>query len=324
MGGGVTPRLLVAKVAEGGPTRAHRSRIAPLPDSGLPEDCWQITQPLREDSSRFMVRYQGQGHRGTFCQGPLSHHFSTVAPRYNELRTTDPEPVDLMARSLIGLSAVTAADVGCGTGRYTVELMRRLGERLFVYFIDCSKDMLEQLRVDLDLLDIPRFDILHSQAERLPLSDGSLDCMLAFNAIHHFDLVRFFREAGRTLRPGGFLFIYTRFRDQNQRGIWGQYFPDFAEKEKRLYDEEPMTRTIGSAEDLVVRDLTHFSFRRSATLDCLIHRARNKHYSTFCFYEPDELERAIEGFEANLKEKYGAFEILEWMDENVMITVERL
>lgn len=229
-----------------------------------------------------------------------------------------------MARSLAGLSAVTAADVGCGTGRYMLELRRHLGEKLFAYFIDSSKGMLQQLRVDLDSLDIPGFDILHSRAESLPLPDGSLDCMLTFNAIHHFDLIRFFREAGRTLRPGGLLFIYTRFRNQNERGIWGQYFPDFAEKEKRLYDEEHMTRTIGSAEGLVVRDLTHFSFQREATLDYLTHRARNKHYSTFCFYEPDELERAIEGFEANLKEALGAFDALEWVDENVMITVEKV
>ena len=254
----------------------------------------------------------------------ISHHFSTVAPRYNDLRTTDPEAVDLIARSLVGLSAVTAADVGCGTGRYGVELMRRLGEKLFVHFVDCSNDMLQQLRGDLDLPDIPRFDILHSRAENLPLPDGSLDCMLTFNAIHHFDLTGFFREAGRTLRPGGLLFIYTRFRDQNTRGIWGQYFPDFPEKEKRLYDEEQLNRAIGSAEGLVVRDLTHFSFQRVATLDYLIHRARNKHYSTFCFYEPDELDRAIERFEANLKESLGAFDVLEWVDENAMITVERV
>jgi ubiquinone/menaquinone biosynthesis C-methylase UbiE len=253
-----------------------------------------------------------------------SHHFSSVAARYNGLRITDSEPVDLMVSSLAGRSAMTAADVGCGTGRYMIELMRRLGERLFVHFIDCSKDMLEQLGLDSSLVGITGFDILHSQAERLPLPDGSLDCILTFNAIHHFDLIRFLREAGRTLRPGGLLFIYTRFRDQNERGIWGQYFPDFAEKETRLYDEEPITRTIGSAQGLAVRDLTHFSFQRAATLDCLIHRVRNKHYSTFSLYEPDELERAIEGFEANLKEKFGASDTLEWVDENVMITVERV
>jgi ubiquinone/menaquinone biosynthesis C-methylase UbiE len=257
------------------------------------------------------------------AHSPFSKHFSHIAASYNELRVTDPEPVDLMARSLAGLSAVTAADVGCGTGRYTIELMRRLGDRPFIYFIDRSRHMLDQLRTDLALLDIRGFEILHSNAEKLPLPEDSVDCMLTFNAVHHFDLTSFFREAGRTLRPGGLLFIYTRFRDQNERGIWGQHFPDFAEKEKRLYDEDHLMRTVGRVDGLTVRDLTRFSFQRSATLDCLMHRVRNKHYSTFCFYEPDELERAIRGFEANLKKRFGTLDTLEWVDENVMITAEK-
>jgi ubiquinone/menaquinone biosynthesis C-methylase UbiE len=282
---------------------------------------------LAQDSRRPI----GDGHtsprEGTLASSAKSlipHHFSSIAARYNDLRLTDSEPVDLLVSSLAGLSAVTAADVGCGTGRYTIELMRRLGEKLFVSFVDCSKDMLEQLRVDLDLLEVLEFDILHSRAERLPLPDANLDCMLTFNAVHHFDLTRFFREARRTIRPGGLLFIYTRFQDQNSRSIWGQCFPDFAEKETRLYDAEHMIRTIGAAEGLVMRDLTHFRFQRAATADCLVHRARNRHYSTFCLYEPDELEPAIEAFEANLKEKFGTSDILEWVDENVMLTVERV
>jgi ubiquinone/menaquinone biosynthesis C-methylase UbiE len=258
------------------------------------------------------------------AESPLSHHFSTVAARYNELRITDPEPVDLLVRSLEGLPYVTAAEVGCGTGRYMMELTRRLGRKLFVYFIDCNDGMLEQLRLEPSLSGINGYNVLHARAEKLPLPGRSLDCMLAFNAIHHFDLPKFFREAGRTLRPGGRLFIYTRFRDQNERSIWGQHFPGFVEKETRLYDEEEMTRSIGSAQGLAVRDLFHFIFERATTLDSLIQRARGKHYSTFCLYQAGELARAIEGFEANVKERFGACEVLEWVDENVMITVERV
>jgi hypothetical protein len=43
---------------------------------------------------------------------PFSKHFSRVAASYNELRVTDPEPVDLTARALAHLSTVTVADVG--------------------------------------------------------------------------------------------------------------------------------------------------------------------------------------------------------------------
>ncbi|MCL5943007.1 MAG: class I SAM-dependent methyltransferase [Actinobacteria bacterium] len=254
----------------------------------------------------------------------IYHHFSTVAARYNDLRTTDPEPVDLMARRLVGLPAVTAADVGCGTGRYAVELMRRLGDRLFVHFIDCNEDMLEQVRLSLSGLGVTRFGTSQSRAELLPLPNGSLDYMLTFNAVHHFDLVPFLHEAARTLRPGGLLFIYTRFRSHNERGIWGRYFPRFTEKETRLHEEEDLVRAISSAPGLEVRDVTHFGFCRAASLGYLLERVRNNHYSTFCFYEPAELARAAEGFEVNLRADYHDPETIEWVDENVMFTVERL
>ena len=108
-------------------------------------------------------------------RSPFSQHFSRVAASYNELRMTDPEPVDLMVRALAGLSAVTAADVGCGTGRYMVELMRRLGENLFVYFIDRSEGMLEHLRLDPRLLGITGF-------RRSP-SSGGADCPFPTQAL---------------------------------------------------------------------------------------------------------------------------------------------
>ena len=254
----------------------------------------------------------------------IPRHFSAIAARYNELRITDPEPVDLMYRSLADMSEVTAADVGCGTGRYMIELMSRLPGRIFVYFIDCSEPMLEQLRADLGLRGISGFDILLSRAEKLPLRDKNLDCMLAFNAIHHFDPSGFLAEARRTIRPGGLLFIYTRFRDQNARGLWGQHFPGFLEKEKRLFDEVQLAEIIGSTPGLAVRDVTHLSFQRVATNAHCLERVRGRHYSTFCFYQPDELEKAIELFELSILDRFGASETLEWVDENVMITVERI
>jgi ubiquinone/menaquinone biosynthesis C-methylase UbiE len=224
---------------------------------------------------------------------------------------------------LSGLRVACAADVGCGTGRYMVHLMRQLGGHLHVYFIDSSGAMLAELRTHLQALGVSGFDILHAKAEDMPLPDESLDCMLAFNAVHHFDLAGFLQEASRTLRPSGLLFIYTRFRDQNERGIWGRHFPGFAQKETRLYDARQVTEAIECADGLLVRELTRLSFRRAASRDTLLERAKNKHYSTFSLYEPGELERAIDGFEINLKNTYGSCEVVEWRDENVMITVAR-
>jgi SAM-dependent methyltransferase len=254
----------------------------------------------------------------------IYRHFSTVALRYNDLRTTDPEPVEFMASRLATHESVAAADVGCGTGRYGVELLRLLGDRLHVHFIDSNPGMLEQVRLQLDGLAAARFSVSLFPAERLPFAGGSLDCILTFNAVHHFRLAEFFREAAASLRPGGLLFIYTRFRSHNERGIWGRHFPMFTEKERRLYEEEDLIRAVGSTPTLAVRDITYFRFRRAASLDYLLEQVRNNHYSTFCFYEREELAGAGQTFRANLEASFDDLNAIEWTEENVMFTAERL
>jgi SAM-dependent methyltransferase len=46
-----------------------------------------------------------------------------------------------------------------------------------------------------------------ADCENLPVSDGSLDTILIFQAAHHLDIDRFIAEARRALVPGGVLFI---------------------------------------------------------------------------------------------------------------------
>jgi len=59
----------------------------------------------------------------------------------------------------------------------------------------------------------------HGDASKLPLENNSMDCIMTFNAIHHFDLEKFFSEVYGSLKDSGRLFIYTRLRNQNYRSI---------------------------------------------------------------------------------------------------------
>ena len=69
-----------------------------------------------------------------------SDHFGKIAPRYQSLRTTDEEPITYIVHQLKSLTAIKAADVGCGTGRYTQLLIRQLRDRItFLYGIDYSE-----------------------------------------------------------------------------------------------------------------------------------------------------------------------------------------
>ena len=56
----------------------------------------------------------------------MHEHFSELSVSYNELRTTDLEPVLYVRERLQGQGEIRAADIGCGAGRYDLLLLQHL------------------------------------------------------------------------------------------------------------------------------------------------------------------------------------------------------
>ena len=59
-------------------------------------------------------------------QDAMQQHFERLAPRYNELRRTDSEPVEYLRGLMADDPPSLIADVGCGGGRYSLLLQRAL------------------------------------------------------------------------------------------------------------------------------------------------------------------------------------------------------
>ena len=205
------------------------------------------------------------------------HHFSKIARRYQYLRTTDTKPVALIAKELKELAHIEAIDVGCGTGRYDLLLCRYLGDRLQLTCCDANAAMLKTLDEYFKTNDVSNYTSIRSQAEHIPVPDSTFDSVFTFNAIHHFSLPEFLQESARILKSGRYLFIYTRLRDQNKNNIWGRYFPEFHQKETRLYTLETLKQTAASVPNLRIKSIESFKYKRIATLEQLIERARAKH-----------------------------------------------
>ncbi|MFQ6047034.1 MAG: class I SAM-dependent methyltransferase [Gemmatimonadales bacterium] len=174
-------------------------------------------------------------------------HFRTVAPLYRELRELDVLTVRRVAHELVALSGSTRClkvlDVGAGTGRYAEAVLHDAGERLSIHYhgvaYDAEPEMLLK-GIGHRALETGSLDRVVGLAESVPFGARSFDAVLSFNAVHHFDLAIFLAEAARVLRPYGRLIVYTRTPEQNQRTIWGQFFPHFAERETRLYSESTL------------------------------------------------------------------------------------
>jgi SAM-dependent methyltransferase len=88
-------------------------------------------------------------------------------------------------------------DLGAGTGKLTGTLLR-LGAD--VVAVEPDQAMVTELRRAL-----PAVHALPGSAEAIPLPDGSVDAVLAGNALHWFDMARAGPEIARVLAPGGIL-----------------------------------------------------------------------------------------------------------------------
>jgi ubiquinone/menaquinone biosynthesis C-methylase UbiE len=247
-------------------------------------------------------------------------HFSEIASEYNVLRTTDIEPILYISEKLKDRESIRAADVGCGAGRYDLLLFKHLND-LHLTCIDINEPMLEKAAELLKNNGIKNFKTVKSDANDIPLEDDSMDCIFTFNAIHHFDFVKFVDNAARVTKKSGLVFIYTRLRSQNANNIWGKYFPSFLEKETRLYEQDEMESMVNST-SMVVESAESFRFKRTLSLDQLVDKARGKHYSTFSFYTEDELKSSIEGFRKNIINNFDNTDKVEWFDENFLLVLK--
>lgn len=145
--------------------------------------------------------------------------FSGHAAEYAAFRPTYP---DELFEFLADLTPARrwACDVACGNGQASAPLARRFDR---VAATDASRQQLAEAP------RIANVGYAVAAAERLPLANGFADLIAVAQALHWFDLPKFFAEARRVLRPGGVLacWAYDLF----------QITPDVDRVVARLYDE---------------------------------------------------------------------------------------
>ena len=106
----------------------------------------------------------------------------------------------------IGLRSHTAwADIGCGTGFFTIPLANEVQQ---VYALDIRAEMLSDLSESLTQLQIYNVNVLQSEESRLPLPDTLVDGILTSLVLHEVDQpLEFFHELNRILQTGGRLVV---------------------------------------------------------------------------------------------------------------------
>lgn len=126
-------------------------------------------------------------------------HFSGHAQAYAAFRPTYPRAlVEVLADA--SPATKTAWDAGCGSGQLSVFLTERFQE---VVATDASAEQLARAPVT------PRVTWRQASAEHSGLEGCSVDCVVAAQAAHWFDMPAFIRECRRVCRPRALVALVT-------------------------------------------------------------------------------------------------------------------
>jgi ubiquinone/menaquinone biosynthesis C-methylase UbiE len=152
--------------------------------------------------------------------------YGEISEAYDEVRTSAlPHIVwwqaKLVAEGHLG-PRKRLLDLGCGTGRWTIPLVKRTGCE--AVGLDSSREMLQKAR-EKDSEGLVEW--IEGDVERLRFEPNSFDCALMVLMMHHLeDHLATFQGVHRALRPGGVFLIRQGTLEQIINDPLHRFFPE--------------------------------------------------------------------------------------------------
>lgn len=96
------------------------------------------------------------------------------------------------------------ADLGSGSGYFTLRLAQAVGPEGRVFAVDVDEEMNEYLRRRVAQAGVANVEVIQGRFEDPLLPDGGVDLVLTVDTYHHIDdRPSYFRNLQRDLAPGG-------------------------------------------------------------------------------------------------------------------------
>lgn len=135
-----------------------------------------------------------------------SHLFDpkNIATLEREDRKLWQDPEEILGKGELQPHFV-AADVGCGSGYFTIPLAQKVEK---VYAIDAQQEMLDYVATKVEDLQLPNIELVLAAPNEIPLQNDQVDFLITVNTLHEFaDKDRMVMEMYRILKPKGFALI---------------------------------------------------------------------------------------------------------------------
>jgi ubiquinone/menaquinone biosynthesis C-methylase UbiE len=154
---------------------------------------------------------------GRTIASPMSWRGAAWLDRANRDAVQEPEHV----LDVLGVhEGQTVADVGCGSGYFTVHLAKRVGPRGRVYATDLQEEMLSLLASRLEAEKLTNVLSVHATDNDAKLPEGTLDLVLLVDVYHEVPRpvetlaqIRASLARGRERGPGKLALVEYRAED---------------------------------------------------------------------------------------------------------------
>lgn len=151
--------------------------------------------------------------------GTFHDHFSSVANRYAEFRPRYPAALFDWLAALVPRNSLVW-DCAAGNGLASADLAERFAR---VIATDASAEQIASAKAH------PKIEFRVAPAEESGLQDESAGLITVAQALHWFDLDRFYVEARRVLKPGGVLAVWAYGINQTDHAAINEVINDFYE-----------------------------------------------------------------------------------------------
>ena len=192
------PLLRPEERERGGITKGYLDLLdpEPVPSTGFVQDL-MLTGAVPRIYERWWRPALGRAVKGVFGPGMADEH--------------------RIARLLLALSPGDGVlDVACGTGNFTRDFGRTVGDDGLVVGIDVSQTMLARAVEDTRATNQANIAYVRGDAQELPFVDQAFDAVCCFAALHLFsDPIRALDRMTEVLTPGGRIAIFTSVRGRS-------------------------------------------------------------------------------------------------------------
>ena len=216
--------------------------------------------------------------------------FNQMAPIYDMYRGVDAQVLEYLSRRVKARTSgrgQALLDIGCGTGRYSIQLAEAYGLQLTG--VDVSEKMLNQASEK-----HPSGVWLLKPIEEAGFGDGSFDFILMSYVIHHLkNYPRTLSDCNRYLRPSGALFIVTDSHEQFRNSYYDRLVPRILEIDLNRFPD--IATLCGKLTRIGFKvDVTELSKRNTVScirdVEDIVEKIRRRYVSTLTYLTDDELE----------------------------------